>query len=56
MGITDMYYKNGNLKGAKAVAIAVKWQRIQQELMELDWDDVVEIIQPVLDHHTNTEE
>tara|TARA_R100000278_G_C5445244_1_gene155218 strand:+ start:20 stop:190 length:171 start_codon:yes stop_codon:yes gene_type:complete len=56
MGITDMYYKNGNLKGAKAVAIAIKWERIQQELIALDWEDVIEILKPVLDYHTSKEE
>ena len=54
--ITDTHYKNGKMKSAKKLAIAVHWTDIQQQLKELTFKQFKEVVLPVIQYHVEKEE
>lgn len=50
MGILDVTFKNGKMKSGKAIAKAVHWLDIQEQMKELTWEEFKEIVFPVIEH------
>ena len=49
MGWLDVYYQNGNMKGAAAVAKAVYWMGIRREMEEqLTSQQITDLVLPIL--------
>tara|TARA_Y100000004_G_scaffold191890_1_gene251474 strand:- start:314 stop:484 length:171 start_codon:yes stop_codon:yes gene_type:complete len=55
MGITDTTKANGELKSSAALAKAVHWIDIQQQLKELTFKEFKEVVFPVIEHFQNME-
>lgn len=54
--ITEVQYKNGNLKSAGGVAKAIHWVDIQEQMKELTWKQFKEVVVPVMEYFKNKEE
>jgi hypothetical protein len=53
MAITDVNDKNGNMKGAGALATAIHWIDIQRQMKELTFQQFKEVILQVIQHFEN---
>tara|TARA_R100000664_G_scaffold34078_1_gene53827 strand:+ start:3843 stop:4013 length:171 start_codon:yes stop_codon:yes gene_type:complete len=55
MGVTNTTKANGELKNSAALAKAIHWTDIQEQLKELTFKEFKEVIFPVIEHFQNLE-
>ena len=55
MGVTNTTKSNGELKDGAALAKAVHWIDIQEQLKELTFKEFKEVVFPIIQHFQNKE-
>jgi len=53
--ITDIQFKNGNMKSAKGISDAIHWTDIQRQLKDLTFKQFKEVVFPMIMHFQEIE-